>query len=165
MAFLRTLTTVAGTAVLAACSSSNPSAGASAPTPQASATPAAVAIADPCKLLTQDEASAALGKRTGPGELKQFGTITTRCSFYSPSTQEELFLDVSNPGLFDAATHLGATPVAGIGDKALWQYDAHSSFLFIEKGGKVINLGGLPGGMATPSPAVQQAGKLVASRM
>lgn len=163
MSRLQTLIVAAGAALLAACSSSHPSDGAGTP-PQASAAPA-VAIADPCKLLTQDEAAAALGKRTGPGELKQFGSITTRCSFYSPSTQEELFLDVSNPGLFDAAAHLGATPVAGIGDKALWQSDAHSSFLFIEKDGKVINLGGLPGGMATPSPAVQQAGKLVASRM
>lgn len=165
MASFQTLAVVAGIVWLAACSSSDQSAGASPSAAKAPAAPAAAAIADPCKLLTQDEASAALGEHTGQGELKHFGSITTRCSFYSPSTQKELFLDVSNPGLFDAATHLGATPVAGIGDKALWQSDAHSSFLFIEKDGKVINMGGLPGGMATPSPAVQQAGKAIASRM
>lgn len=164
---MRTMMTAVCLALLAACSPSNPSAETGAP-PQAAAAPtvpAAAAITDPCKLLSQDEASAALGERTGPGQLKQFGKLTTRCSFHAPSTQHELFLDVSNPGLFDAATHLGATPVAGIGDKALWQSDAHSSFLFIEKNGRVIDMGGMPGGSATPSPAVQQAGKLIASRM
>lgn len=132
----------------------------------ASATPtvaAAAPIADPCSLLTQAEASAAMGAPVGPGQRKQFGKLTTRCSF-STASNDELFLDVSNPGLFDAATHMGAVPVAGIGDHALWQHDQYSSLLMIEKGGNVINMG-LPRTIASPTPAVLKAGKLIAGRM
>jgi len=129
-----------------------------------SATPTAAApIADPCRLLTQAEASDVLGAPAGPGQRKQFDKLTTRCSF-STASNDELFLDVSNPGLFDAAVHMGAVPVAGIGDRALWQHDQYSSLLMIEKGGNVINMG-LPHTIASPTPAVVKAGKLIAGRM
>ncbi|WP_426663005.1 hypothetical protein [Rhodanobacter aciditrophus] len=42
--------------------------------------------------------------------------------------------------------------------------NAHGSFLFIGKGGKVIGMGGLPNDTAMPPPAVQQAGRLIAGR-
>src|SRR5579875_884241 len=165
MRIVLTCSVFAAVALMAGCSQHQGSVPATGEV-AASATPtaaAAVPIADPCSLLTLAEASAAMGEAVGPGQRKQFGKLTTRCSF-STASNDELFLDVSNPGLFDAAVHMGAVPVAGIGDRALWQHDQYSSLLMIEKGGNVINMG-LPHTIASPTPAVVKAGKLIAGRM
>src|SRR5215471_21819013 len=53
-------------------------------------------IANPCKLLTQTEASEAIGTKLEAGELKRFGGVT-RCSFYNKrDSDREVFLDVQN---------------------------------------------------------------------
>ena len=132
-------------------------------------------ISDPCKLLTQAEASEAIGAKLDPGELKRFGAIT-RCSFYNKRDREqELFLDVHNEtatvpdaALFDASTHSpDAKPVHGIGDQALW-YHSDDRFggtsLDILKGGRFVHVI-LPRTIKTLTPSVEKAGKLIASRM
>lgn len=119
-------------------------------------------ITDPCKLLTQDEASAAMGAKVRPGQLTHPGP-GPRCRFLTPSFAE-LYIDVSTPTLFNAYVQMGATPVAGIGDKAYWNHDQFGSWLHIAKGGNLVTLG-LPTTIASMTPAVEHAGKLIASRM
>ncbi|WHZ18285.1 MAG: hypothetical protein OJF55_000434 [Rhodanobacteraceae bacterium] len=117
-------------------------------------------IANPCKLLTQAEISVALGMKFGAGELTHPGL--PRCRFLTAS-QDEVFIDVVDPGMFDAYAH-GATPMAGIGDKALWAHDRFSSDVYIVKGGNMVTLG-LPRSVSRMTPALANLAKLVASRM
>lgn len=129
-------------------------------------------IADPCKLLTQAEASEAIGAKLDVGQLKRFGSIT-RCTFYNGgATEQELFLDVHNETapvadavLFDSYTHMpDVRPVAGIGDQALWAHSEIATRLDILKGGRLVEVG-LPRTMATLTPAVEKAARLMAGRM
>jgi hypothetical protein len=121
-------------------------------------------ITDPCKLMTQDEASSVMGKKVGPGELTHPGP-KPRCRFVT-STFQEIFIDVSDPpfvaGLLQDGTV--AVSVPGIGDKAAWHHDQYSSALFIVKGSNAVVLG-LPSTIATMTPAVEKEAKLIASRM
>ena len=120
-------------------------------------------ITDPCKLLTSAEASAVLGAKIGAGEVTHPGPHP-RCRFVT-SSFDEIFIDVSDPATMTAIVQSGgATAVAGIGDQAAWQHDTYSSALFIEKGGNAVVLG-VPRTIATPTPAVQESAKLIASRM
>ena len=140
---------------------------------QAASAPAARAapIADPCKLLTQAEAAEAIGMNVGPGETKRMGIIT-RCAFHDQAGQDlVIWLDVHNetapvadPELFDSYTHLEVKPVSGIGEQALWAHNQIGTNLSILKGGRMVEVG-LPREMATITPAVEQAAKLIASRM
>jgi hypothetical protein len=129
-------------------------------------------IADPCKLLTQAEASEAMGASLEPGVLRRFGVIT-RCTFSNKRVPEQdLFLDVHNETapesdsvLFDGYTHVpDIQHVAGIGDQALWAHSELSTRLDIFKGGRLVEVG-LPRTVATMTPALEKAGKLIASRM
>jgi hypothetical protein len=128
-------------------------------------------IADPCKLLTQAEASAALSAALGPGELKRMGIIT-RCAYSNAAADQKIFLDVQNEtapvtdaALFDSFTHMpDAKPVSGIGDQALWGHSEYATSLFILKGGKVVAVG-LPRTVAAMTPGIEKAAKLIASRM
>lgn len=117
-------------------------------------------IANPCKLLTQAEVSAALSLKFGAGQLTHPGL--PRCRFLTAS-QEEVFVDAVDPGMFDAYAH-GATPLAGIGDKALWAHDRFSSDIYIVKGGNMVTLG-LPRTITKMTPALEKLAKLVAARM
>lgn len=127
-------------------------------------------IPDPCKLLTAAEASELLGAKLSPGEIKRMGVVT-RCAFRGTADQE-VFLDVHNEtapesdaSIFDGMTHLpDVQPVSGIGDKALWSHDKFGSKLFIMKGGKLVIVG-VPSTVSALTPAVEKAGKLIASRM
>lgn len=156
-----------------ACSGGNreaPQQGASPPAPTAQAASSA-RITHPCKLLTRTEASAAIGAELAPGEENTSG-IVTRCAFSNRERQSQLWLDVQNAtapvsdaSLFDALSHEpDAKLLSGIGDKALWSHSRISTFLYILKGGNMVAMG-LPRTMATLTPSVEQAGKLVASRM
>lgn len=155
---------VLGTLLLAAgCHSSTSAAPAQATTSEAAAKPASPPISDPCKLLSQAEASAALGEKLGAGKLQHFGPVS-RCQFFA-GVNEDLFLDSADPATFDALAHgSDAKPVSGIGDKALWQHNEYATFLHILKGGNMISMG-LPRTMSNLTPGVENAGKLVASRM
>lgn len=175
MKLMRVMTGAIALALICACSGTKagPAQAASATT---TAQPAPAArIPNPCKLLTQAEASEAIGAKVDPGELKQFGAVT-RCSFYNKQDRErEVFLDVHNDTatvpdsvLFEASTHSpDAKPVSGIGDQALW-YHSDDRFggtsLDILKGGRFVHVI-LPRTIKTLTPAVEKAGKLIASRM
>ena len=137
----------------------------------ASAAPTSPRITDPCKLLTQEEASAAIGEKLGPPELKDMGVVM-RCAFRIQSTGHELFLDVqkptatvADPVLFDSLSHgPDSKPVSGMGEGATWSHSEYATFLYILKGGNMVAIG-LPRTTATMTPEVEKAGKLVASRM
>jgi len=102
----------------------------------------------PANLLTQVEASEAIGAKLGPGELKRMGIIT-RCTYYNRATDQMLWLDVHNETapepdavLFDSYTHMpNVKPVSGIGDQALWSHSDFGSDLDILKGGRLVLMG------------------------
>jgi hypothetical protein len=143
----------------------------------ATASPAAAAarpapIADPCRLLTQDEASEAAGAKLSPGETRRFGSIT-RCSFFNKADpSREVMLDVQNETasvpddqLFDSYTHMpDVHAVSGIGDQALWVHNEIASGFTILKGGHMVEMK-LPRSVDPLSPPAQQAAKAIASRM
>lgn len=124
--------------------------------------PHAATITDPCKLLTQDEASALMGAKVNPGELKHFGSVPY-CRFLTAS-QDSFNVEVEDPSLFDSYTHDGTVPVSGIGDKAAWQHTEIDTHLFLLKGSNLVSLA-LPRTMKTMTPAVEHAAKLIAGRM
>jgi hypothetical protein len=127
-------------------------------------------IADPCKLLTQAEASEAVGTRVGAGELRHFGSID-RCSFPDAAKDQKLWLDVQtasatvpDSALFDSFTHgPDVKMVSGIGDQAIWNASQIGTFLYILKGGNMVAMG--LGKMPTMTPSVEKAAKVIASRM
>ena len=129
-------------------------------------------IADPCKLLTQAEASEAIGTKLEAGELKRFGGIT-RCVFYNNRDNQQLvLLDVRNEssptsdsGDFESDSHNpNAKPVPGIEDQAFWFHNELGSSLEIFKGGRLVRVT-LPRRMTTMTPALEKAARLIASRM
>lgn len=125
---------------------------------------AAAPIANPCKLLTPAEASAAIGRTLVRSDVQHYGPIT-RCRFFDAAGDEPLWLDAADAATFEGLEHLpGVQPVVGIGDRALWQHDELATFLHILKGGDMISMG-LPRTLATLTPGVQKAAKLVAGRM
>lgn len=130
----------------------------------ATAAAGATPISNPCKLLTPAEASAAVGQTLVRSDVQRYGPVT-RCRFFNASGDEPFWLDAADAATFEGLEHLpDAKPVAGIGDRALWQHDEISTFLHILKGGNMISMG-LPRTLATLTPAVQKAAKLVADRM
>lgn len=132
---------------------------------------ASARIADPCKLLTQAEASEAVGAKLGAGELRHFGTVN-RCAFYDPTKEEKLWLDVQNETahvpdsqLFDSFAHgPDVKMISGIGDRAIWDHSQIGTFLYVLKGETMVAIG-LPRTMATMTPAVEKAARLIAGRM
>lgn len=162
---LRTIAVLAVVAGLAGCSSSKSTATSSSGSSSSAAkgTPAAAfTIKDPCRLLTQEEASTIMGAKVGPGETHNIPPVI-RCGYFTKS-QDELFLDVSGTETFDDSPAAGFTPVAGVGDKAAWQHDQFGSHLTIVKGPNMITLG-LPPSVHMDNAAVEKFGKLIASRM
>lgn len=160
-------------AVTCACLSSKsnvPAQDASGSTSAASSA-ATARITDPCKLLTEAEASEAIGAKLGPGVLKNLGVVT-RCAYSNRAQEQELWLDVQNstavvsdPVLFDSLGHGPDSKwINGIGDQAVWAHSQYATFLYVLKGGNMVAMG-LPRTMATVTPAVEKAAKLVATRM
>ena len=139
----------------------SPTENASAGNMQAHAASAA-RIANPCRLLTQAEISAALGTRFGAGQLTNTGA-GPRCRFFTAS-QHEVFIDVVDPALFDAYAHSADAVLTGIGYKVLWQHTSYQSYLYILKDGNLVTVG-LPRSLSVPTPAVRRLAKLIASRM
>jgi hypothetical protein len=169
MKFFQAITVLTLFAAVCACSGTKNGAA----EPASTSAPAAqtVRIADPCKLLTQAEASEAIGAKLGPGELKRMGIIT-RCGYHNRARELELFLDVHNETapepdavLFDSYTHMpNVKPVSGIGEGALWSHSDFGSHLDILEGGKLVEMG-LPRTLTTITPAVEKAATQIASRM
>jgi hypothetical protein len=162
---------VVGTLAISCGCSSNKTEPSNQPSSQASASPSSPPITNPCSLLTQAEASEAIGAKLGPSDLRRFG-IVTRCTYSNRGSDQGLWLDVRNEtapvadaALFDSYTHMpDVKPIAGIGDQALWTHSQIGTGLDILKGGRLVQIG-LPRTMATMTPAVQKAAQLIASRM
>src|SRR5579875_616273 len=98
--------------VLAACTGST-SISANSPPKGADSKSGSASLANPCTLLTQAEASAALGMQFGAAEMIDNKKLGKRCRF--ATSGDELFIDISdNNGLADSYAHLpDATPVKG----------------------------------------------------
>lgn len=124
--------------------------------------PTAARIANPCRLLTQAEISAALGTRFGAGQLTN-NWAGPRCRFFTAS-QHEVFIDVVDPSLFDAYAHSADAVLPENGGQALWQHTSYQSYLYILKDGNLVTVG-LPRSLTVPTPAVRRLAQLIASRM
>ena len=121
-------------------------------------------LADPCKLLTQEEAAAAIGRSVTRSDLQHYGRVN-RCRFFSADGDEPIWLDAEDAAMFDAVAHLpDAKPLSGIADQAFWQHNELSTFVHILKNGRMVSMG-LPRTMSTLTPEAEKAAKLVASRM
>lgn len=142
----------------AATDASNQGAAASAAAPA----PSRATIADACKLLTQDEASAVMGVKMNPGESLHLQT-GPRCRFLSKAL-DELAIDVIDGGMYNSYAQLADKQVSGMGEKTLWSHDQFGSHLFVLKSGNLAIVS-LPKSIATVTPAVETAGKQIASRM
>lgn len=154
-------------AFAAGCSGSAGSASTASAAGQATASATArpsAPIENPCRLLTRAEASAAIGQTLVRKDVQHYGPVT-RCRFFNAAGDEPIWLDAADAGTFEGLTHMpDMRPVSGIGDQALWQHDELSTFVYILKGGNMVSMG-LPRTLATMTPAVTKAAKLVASRM
>lgn len=154
------------TATLAAATgcSRSPGKTSAAPGDQAAATAHSAPISDPCKLLTQAEASAAIGQTLVRHDVQHYGPIT-RCRFFNAAGDEPLWLDAADGSVFDGLAHLpDVKSVSGIGDRALWQHNELATFVHILKGGNMVSMG-LPRAVSDMTPEVEQAAILVARRM
>ena len=152
---------LAASSAIAGCHSNS---SASAPAPSSSSpatTQAAVApIANPCSLVTVDEVSEAMGRKSGPGELHD-AFNGKRCNFYDPTRQYEVFLQTVDWNLAGPMMTPENT-LSGIGDKAFWLYGS----IYVLKNGHGMMVGlQLPHVMEKMTPAAEKFGKLVASRM
>lgn len=140
MLFLRTIIVLGALVFASGCHSSKTTVTTQGTERVAAGSAAAPSISDPCKLLSQAEASAALGEKLGAGKLRHYGPVS-RCQFFA-GEKEDLFLDVADPAMFDALAHgSDAKPIAGIGDRALWQHNEYATFLHIVKGGNMVSMG------------------------
>jgi hypothetical protein len=148
--------------VLAACTGST-SISANSPPKGADSKSGSASLANPCTLLTQAEASAALGMQFGAAEMIDNKKLGKRCRF--ATSGDELFIDISdNNGLADSYAHLpDATPVKGLGDKAVWM-PGHIPILCIVKGNTLVNIG-FPPSVKSLTPGARKVAELVASRM
>lgn len=138
--------------------------GPAAPADASRAAAARAPVANPCSLLSQDEASRAVGRKLVRSDLQHYGPVT-RCRFFSADGDEPVWLDAEDAAVFEGLAHVpDAKPVGGIADQALWQHSETGTFLHILKGGRLISMG-LPRTLAALTPEVETAAKLVAMRM
>jgi hypothetical protein len=113
-------------------------AAASAAPVDASAAPAAAAgSSDACALVTQDEATAAMGAKAAAGIAKTDHDGYTSCRYYDPTKTKNVFVQFVDPKLADQMGAMGGKDVAGVGDKATWL----SGSIFVTKGAKAAQVG------------------------
>lgn len=117
---------------------------------------------NPCRLATQSEISAVMGKASARGQHHESmgGDI---CTFNGPTYDYEIYIQTADPALVDSYTHLpGAALVTGIGDLAVWSQPA----LFVRKGGRAVEINfQLPSKPKRMTPTMQKLARTIASRM
>jgi len=106
---------------LAACSSGS-----------SSSSSTTAAAGDACALVTQAEATTALGSAAQAGIAKTDHDGYTSCRYYDATKTKNVFVQFLDPKLADNMTMMGGKEVAGVGDKATWL----SGSIFFQKGGK-----------------------------
>lgn len=154
---------VVGAAMLG-CRGTKDSRGAGSGKPSVADPPAAqtssVPIADPCSLVTVEEVSEAMGRKSNAGELhKAFNG--NRCNFYDPTSQYEIFLQTVDWNVAGEMMTADNT-VPGIGDKAYWSFGS----VYVLKNGHGMMIGfQLPDVMPKLTPQAEKLAKTAASRM
>lgn len=143
------LIVAAGLAIIgAACTAGErdaaPGDTATAPTAQADAV-------DPCALVTQDEATAALGAPAGAAErpTEANNDNLSTCRYVAPRGQGVVVLavmvygiDVSRTAFQNAkAQPFPSEPISGVGDEAFWVDDPLNT-LYVLKGNRYVSFGG-----------------------
>jgi len=149
---------------LAACSSGSSSS--SSTTVESSSAPAAATTAaagDACALVTQAEATTALGSAAQAGIAKTDHDGYTSCRYYDATKTKNVFVQFLDPKLADNMTMMGGKEVAGVGDKATWL----SGSIFFQKSGKAAQVGLYlsPASMQTMDPGEVDLAKTAAGRM
>lgn len=127
------------------------------------ASPIARAPLDPCKLLTQREASAAAGVQVRAGKPVPNLLDTTTCDFDTPAN-DQLTITEEPMDLYDSFAVTGGTSIRGIGEKAQWENIFGSVHLLIVEHGRMVEVI-FPQKATSLSPAMTEAGKQIASRM
>ena len=153
--------------VLAACTGSTSISANSPPKGAADLKSGSASLVNPCTLLTQAEASAALGIQFGAAEMIDNKKLGKRCRF--ATGDDELFIDISdNTGLADSYALLpNVVSVKGLGDKALWmpgRWETENKLLCIVKHNILVNIG-FPPSVKSLTPGARKVAELVASRM
>lgn len=119
-----------------------------------------VPISDPCSLVTVDEVSEAMGRKSKSGELhKAFNG--NRCNFYDATSQYEIFLQTVD---WNVASEMMTAQNAeqGIGDKAYWSFGA----LYVFKNGRGMMIGfQLPDVLSKLTPPAKKLAQIASSRM
>lgn len=153
------LLVLAAIAAIPGCHSNSSASAPAQPSPAATQV-AAAPIADPCKLVTVDEVSQVMGRKSNPGELRD-AFHGKRCNFYDPTSQYEIFLQTVDWGLAGPMMTPDNT-LSGIGEKAFWM----DGSIYVLKNGNGMMVGfQLPHVMQKMTPDAEKFGKLVASRM
>src|SRR5579875_2552894 len=150
--------------VLAACTGSTSISANSSTKGAAASKSGSASLVNPCTLLTQAEASAALGMQFEAGQMVDNKKLGKRCRF--PTGNDELFIDISdNSDLADSYAHLpDVVSVKGLGDKALWMPATENKLLCIVKHNILVNIG-FPPSVKSLTPGARKVAELVASRM
>ena len=154
-------TTVASAAPARA--SAAPADASAAPADASSAPAAAAAAGDACALVTQAEASTAMGASAAAPIAKTDRDGYTSCRYYDPTKTKNVFVQYVDPKIVDQMGPMGGKPVAGVGEKATWL----AGSIFVTKDGKAAQIGLYlsPNSMKTMDPGESALAKTVADRM
>jgi len=128
-----TTTTTTDTTTVASAAPADASAAPAA----ATAAPAAAAANDACALVTQAEASTAMGASAAAPIAKTDHDGYTSCRYYDPTKTKNVFVQYVDPKIAEQMGPMGGKDVAGVGDKATWL----AGSIFVTKGGKAAQIG------------------------
>ena len=121
------------------------------------------AATDPCKLVSQAEASKALAAAAQAGEKAQ-GTSGATCRYYSPDHTKNVFVQMMSPATvngMESTLHL--KPLAGVSVPAYWL----AGSVFMAKGAQAAQVTLYTGvsSMQKMEPGLVPLAKLVAGRL
>ncbi|MBT2450289.1 hypothetical protein J7F03_25075 [Streptomyces sp. ISL-43] len=95
--------------------------------------PATKETPDPCKVVTAEEMTAALGGPAGESEPNGMGAIVSQCDTWNVERDRYLVVQFSVPEL-NATDHPNATKVDGVGDAAYFEAGKEDGTLYVRKG-------------------------------
>ncbi len=164
-AVLALATLVALTACSSGSSSSTATDASASSAPAAAATTAAATggTTDACALVTQAEASTALGSTAQAGIAKTDRDGYGSCRYYDATKTKNVFVQFVDPKLADAMAAMGGKEVAGVGDRSTWL----TGSIFVQKSGKAAQVGLYlsAASLKAMDPGEADLAKIVAGRM
>jgi hypothetical protein len=123
----------------------------------------ASAATDPCKLVSQADASKAFGAAAGAGEVAQ-GTSGATCRYYSVDHTKSVFVQMMSPATVNGMeTTLHLKPLAGVSAPAYWL--AGSVFMVKRTQAVQLTVYTGMGSMTKMEPGLVPLAKLVAGRL